>query len=200
MRAITEMPANTPRPIGRTDNFFPGSVKAACEEALAAAAEASEAESAADVAAVVEEPLKELDVVLAEEDEEEDVGDGATAGPLDTPLTITAGFALTDGLAVEAAELVAVVLLPTLLLVELVKVVATVEKVAAVDDPVDEPSDEPLPEPLSPLPLSKVNVQSFTSCTSGCPSVVIGVKVIVHISVAGPIGVFVCVTVVTVVG
>lgn len=103
-------------------------------------------------------------------------------------MTITAGFALTDGLAVEAAELVAVVLLPTLLLVELVKVVATVEKVAAVDDPVDEPSEEPLPEPLSPLPLSKVNVQSFTSCTSGCPSVVIGVKVIVHISVAGPIG------------
>jgi hypothetical protein len=85
MRAITEMPANTPRPIGRTDSFFPGSVKAACEEALAAAAEASEAESAADVAAVVEEPLKELDVVLAEEGEEDDVGDGATAGPLDTP-------------------------------------------------------------------------------------------------------------------
>jgi len=24
MRAITEIPAKTPRPIGRTDNFFPG--------------------------------------------------------------------------------------------------------------------------------------------------------------------------------
>jgi hypothetical protein len=90
MRAITEMPANTPRPIGRTDSFLPGSVKAACEEALAAAAKADEAaddaESAADLAAVVEEPLEEvleaLDVVLVEDD---DVGDGVTAGPLDTP-------------------------------------------------------------------------------------------------------------------
>ena len=53
MRAMTEMPANTPRPIGKTDSFFPGSVKAAWEEALAAAAEAAEAddtESAADEA------------------------------------------------------------------------------------------------------------------------------------------------------
>jgi len=93
MRAITEMPANTPRPIGRTDSFLPGSVKAACDEALAAAAEAAEAaddaESAADVAAVAEELLKELpealDVALAEEDREDDVGDGVMAGPLDTP-------------------------------------------------------------------------------------------------------------------
>src|SRR6202042_706176 len=81
-------------------------------------------------------------------------------------------------------------LLLSLLLVELVKVevVKTDEKVAAADDPVDEPFSEPFSEPLSPLPLSKVKVQSFTSCTSGCPSGVIGVKVIVHISVAGPIG------------
>jgi hypothetical protein len=105
-------------------------------------------------------------------------------------LTMTAGFALGDALAVVVAELMAVVLLLSLLLVELVKVevVATDEKVEAVDVPVDEPSDEPFPDPLSPLPLSKVKVQSFTSCTSGCPSGIIGVKVILHISVAGPIG------------
>lgn len=27
MRAITEIPAKTPRPIGRTDSFFPGMLK-----------------------------------------------------------------------------------------------------------------------------------------------------------------------------
>lgn len=59
IRAITDIPANTPRPIGKTDNFFPGSVKAAWEDELAAAAEAAEAaeeaeaaESAAEVAEV----------------------------------------------------------------------------------------------------------------------------------------------------
>jgi len=39
MRAITEMPANTPRPIGRTDNFLPGISNGAglCEDSAAAA-------------------------------------------------------------------------------------------------------------------------------------------------------------------
>jgi len=43
MRAITEIPANTQRPIGRTESFFPGIVK---PEALAAAAAASPDEDA----------------------------------------------------------------------------------------------------------------------------------------------------------
>jgi len=39
--AITEIPANTPSPIGRTSSFFPGSVNGVAEaEASAAAAEA----------------------------------------------------------------------------------------------------------------------------------------------------------------
>jgi len=31
IKAITDIPAKTPRPIGRTDNFFPGTWKAAAE-------------------------------------------------------------------------------------------------------------------------------------------------------------------------
>lgn len=47
IRAITEIPAKTPRPIGRTESFFPGSVNAAVEvEACSAAA--SDATDAAD--------------------------------------------------------------------------------------------------------------------------------------------------------
>jgi hypothetical protein len=102
IRAITEMPANTPRPIGRTDSFFPGSVKAAWEEEeLAAAAETEDAaaedddESAADVAGVaadVDVPLEEfpeaLDVALPEEDAEEGAAVGVAAGTVDTPYNI----------------------------------------------------------------------------------------------------------------
>jgi len=56
---MTEIPAKTPRPIGRTDNFFPGSVKgdsvgvsAAAAEPEAAAAEGREedVEEAVDTA------------------------------------------------------------------------------------------------------------------------------------------------------
>jgi len=31
MRAITDMPANTAKPMGRTDSFLPGSMNAAAE-------------------------------------------------------------------------------------------------------------------------------------------------------------------------
>lgn len=50
MSAITEIPANTPSPIGSTDNFFPGSVNAAVAEFVdcAAAAETDVVESATD--------------------------------------------------------------------------------------------------------------------------------------------------------
>jgi len=92
MRAITETPANTPRPMGRTDSFFPGSVKAAWEEALAAAAEADEAAAEDDALSAAAEALGEavgvgvgvglvaLEVALMEDD----VGDGVT-GTLLTP-------------------------------------------------------------------------------------------------------------------
>lgn len=44
---MTEIPANTPKPIGRTDNFLPGSWKPSVEDA--AAADAETVESAAEV-------------------------------------------------------------------------------------------------------------------------------------------------------
>jgi len=234
MRAITEIPANTPRPIGRTDSFFPGSVKAACDEALAAAAEAEEAaaaeeeaaaeedaESAADDAVLdgllVELP-EALDVALLEEEVEEEVGeevgDGVAAGTVDTPLTITAGFGtvLVDALLLIVLFVEDVVWDPDELVVD-VAVNEVVDEAAdeAADEMVDElavPSGDPpceLPLVLPPefppeLSLSNVNVHCLISCTSGSPSGIMGVKVIVHVSVAGPIGVSVCVMVVTVVG
>ncbi len=56
MSAITEIPAKTPKPIGSTDNCFPGRVKAAdvdCEDSAAAAD--AEAEALAEAASAVPE-------------------------------------------------------------------------------------------------------------------------------------------------
>jgi len=221
MRAITDIPANTPRPIGRTDSFFPGSVKAAWEEALAAAAEAEDAaaeddaESAAGVVVVdpeVEELLEvlveALDVVLAEEDVEEGAAVDEGIGTLDAPLTFTAGLTLADPLALEADPLA----LEADVLDEFVEEeLAADEDAEAVDevevvivDPV--PSEEPPPKaplalvPPPELPSANVKLHFFTSTTSGCPCTVMGVNVILHLSMDGPSGVFTFVTVVTVVG
>lgn len=56
MRAITEIPANTPRPIGRTDRCFPGRVKAASVVAVASAAAAAESGAGDTVAAALDCP------------------------------------------------------------------------------------------------------------------------------------------------
>lgn len=50
MRAITDIPANTPRPIGNTDNLVPGNWKAAALEVVESAAEVPEGELAAAAA------------------------------------------------------------------------------------------------------------------------------------------------------
>ena len=56
MRAITEIPANTPRPIGRTESFFPGIANPAWEDSVAAAAAAAAAApSPPDVTALGED-------------------------------------------------------------------------------------------------------------------------------------------------
>lgn len=54
---MTEIPANTPRPMGRTDSFFPGSTNAAAAvlEADAAAAEAAVADGLVPAAALLPE-------------------------------------------------------------------------------------------------------------------------------------------------
>lgn len=74
MRAITEIPANTPRPMGRTDNFFPGTAKllavgvalAPLDEAESAAEVADDPELAAEVAEPVWLLLALDDVAVAE--------------------------------------------------------------------------------------------------------------------------------------
>lgn len=70
INAITEIPANTPRPIGRTESFLPGRVKAAWDVELAAAALAAEA-AAKEAAAEGEDPSELLafeDAAVAEDD------------------------------------------------------------------------------------------------------------------------------------
>jgi len=205
MRAITEIPANTPRPIGRTDNFLPGSVKAAWDEAAAAeeedaaAAEEEDAESAAAepvIEALLEELPAALDVVLVEED----VGDGVAAATVDTPLTTTAGFeteVVADALLVLELPVEDVDWEPDEVVVDEVVDEMLVDPVPSEDPPCDSPPVFP-PEFPPELSLSNVNVHCLISCTS-CPSGVMGVKMILHVCVDGPTGVFVCVTVVTVV-
>jgi len=179
---------------------------------LAAAAEADEAEAeaaaAADEAAAVLGAdvgvLAALDVVPLVED---DVGDGVAAGTVDTPLTDTAGFAATVALAEELVVDVLVVLVLFAILIvwlaedEMVPVVV-VTFVELPDDPFTPPCEPLLPAlPLvTPMDLSNEKVHFFTSCTSDIPLTITGVKVILHVCVAGPIEVFICVTVVTVVG
>jgi hypothetical protein len=54
IRAITEIPAKTPRPMGRTESFFPGTAKFDDDDCSAAAA-VPDPEDEADAGAVVEE-------------------------------------------------------------------------------------------------------------------------------------------------
>jgi len=93
IKAITEIPANTPRPIGKTCSFLPGKTNGAAEELAAF--------SAAAVAVV----------------ESEEVGDGSdpsaeiATAPVDVTevlsaaeLAVTAGEVLAEGVAEAAAE------------------------------------------------------------------------------------------------
>lgn len=65
----------------------------------------------------------------------------------------------------------------------------SLDVVLAVVDPPDDPLfDEPLlDDPPPELPLSSANVHCFVSCTSSFPLGLMGVSVIWHVSVTGPI-------------
>jgi len=225
MRAITEIPANTPRPMGRTESFFPGIVNPAWEEALAAAAETDEDAAAAaassppDVAAFATEVDERLLEVVA-------VGVGTGDGrTVEAPLTDTAPFTLAVELAVELVEVTELVddagtveapltdtagvalkdplvldaeldeVLLDDVVEEVVVVVETVDNVLVICDAPDDPFDDP-----APPPLPSDNVHCFTSRTSGCPLTVIGVRVITQVSVTTPDVVFCSDTVVNVTG
>jgi hypothetical protein len=109
INAITEIPANTPRPMGRTLSFFPGRVKAAWDVELAAAAVAEEgvceeeAESAADVADAPELALLEP-LALALEDAEDDPVGVALVLTVDNPLTETAEVMVPDAMLLDVVE------------------------------------------------------------------------------------------------
>jgi len=113
------------------------------------------------------------------------------AGTLDRPFTMGPDPAVAEA---PDAEVVvdAALLPPSEIEVTPVEEEATVEVAMVVE------SDPAALE--EPPPLSDDTVQSLTSFTCGCPSTVIGVSVILQVSVAGPLEVLICVTVVTVVG
>lgn len=81
MRAITEIPANTPRPMGSTCSFFPGIAKGvALADEFSAAADTVEADVllAESAALVADEVVDTADVVTAA-DEVAEVLDELTA-------------------------------------------------------------------------------------------------------------------------
>jgi len=119
---MTEMPAKTPRPIGSTESFFPGRVKAAAGDvdADAAAAEAadwlagaadgvgivtageevtSEAAAPAEVGAGTFDVPATTGAPVAAAEADADVDDADGAGTDDTPLTTIA-----DAVSLEVAE------------------------------------------------------------------------------------------------
>jgi hypothetical protein len=90
--------------------------------------------------------------------------------------TAAAGTEETDGLAVEVVDAD-----------DVVDETAVLDESPPILFPFELPP-EPAPVPPPELPLSSVKRHSFTSFTSCSPPTAIGVKVIVHVSVAGPSG------------
>jgi len=197
MRAITDIPAKTPRPIGSTDSFLPGTVKAAAPAGVPPADAADEAAEELDaeagavpvLAAEVTDPLAEEVAWLAEDDAVALIDPAAVAEPNDAD-TLDKPF--TMGPEPAPVVVAAALLLPSEVEVEPAEDEAIVEvAMLVVSDPAA------LEEPP---PLSDDKVQSLTSSTCGCPSTVIGVSVILQVWVTGPLAVLTWVTVVTVVG
>jgi len=101
---MTEIPAKTPRPMGRTESFFPGRVKEVLDAsaAAAAAAEAAEADADDEVAesaaatgtglfASTAELVVGVGVATSGDGAEEVAAAVDVPGTVDRPLTLTAG-------------------------------------------------------------------------------------------------------------
>jgi len=209
MRAITEIPANTPRPMGSTCSFFPGIVKGvALADEFSAAADTVEADVllAESAALVIVDEVDTADVVVPAEDVTEVLdelpADDVADADADTEVTGLTEMApllvavdedadadvdtvnvdpLDDAGVVEAAlEVVVVEVDEDESVVEEDKEVVEVET-ESVEEELLEAAVEVDPELL--LPFDTVTVHCFTSTT--LPSVV-GVNVIVHVSVITP--------------
>lgn len=92
INAITEIPAKTPRPIGNTDNFLPGSSKFAEADADASFWAAADADVVAEAAAAAAESLPDavaaaLVAPLLAEANSDDIAETATE---ETPLALIA--------------------------------------------------------------------------------------------------------------
>jgi len=226
IRAITEIPANTPRPMGRTDRCFPGTLKEESEDAVASAA------ADAGVAAALEPPPEIAPPALAEDaaggveeggaGEDVVVDDGVPEAGM--PRVVT-GVAKTGGVLGGTLALL-LLLLSDEEVAAVVREGATlgVEDVPVDDDDVAEDVDELVDEdegeivvvdvpaelgdsdggwlfPREPESASVVTVHDFTSWTTELPlESVTGVRVMVHVSVIGPIIVWLVWVVTRVVG
>jgi len=227
MSAITEMPANTPSPIGSTESFWPGRMNAAsvaedCSAAAVAELEL-EGEAAADAdgvatagAAVAVPPEAGIEVVTVGADALGAFGVPVTLSEMEeTPMTeAPSGADSTAGAIDEVAAEVAAAALVNVALVTTADVCATVEVDTAGDAvawPVsaDEIVDVPyvlLPSPPAfalalALAVPTLRVHDFSITTSAAPpGPEMGVRVIVHNSVIGPSIVCVVVLVCRVVG
>lgn len=183
IRAITVIPANIPKPMGKTDMFCPGRVKLLDGEAVACASavpvvtevsvleldplselvaldEALEEEVLVLVAAlVVNEPVLVDDAELVElapvEVAVDDVAVAAGLDVLDRPITLIAAFAVASDVELELVDVL-----------------------VDDEDELDDDNDPPVlrlptliiaPLVSTRLLLSIVNLQSLTSSTSGSP-------------------------------
>jgi hypothetical protein len=217
---MTEIPAKTPRPIGRTDSFFPGVEKASVAELDASAAAAdTEAVETAPETPDTEIPAVGVGTALVATDE---AGPLATAPPaepvtaaeeaeLDAELEAELGADTGDEIepeeapALVAADVGAAVPVvspttdiapfppsPPLGVAETVASVLVAEG-ATVSTVEKLDVDAEAPPPADPLFVpAGVNLHRLTCSTASSPlSFLIGVKVITQVSVIGPEGVVV---------
>lgn len=214
MSAMTEIPAKTPRPIGRTDSVLPGIAKAAAAdgdddaledasagwaipETMAVGEEVEEASlepgAPAEVVAVAPEEVVDEAPVLAAPEAVTAEGVTKVIGTVDSFAAAAELVVAPDGGAVVDDED------PD----ESVDVAVEPPSVEELELELDPPVPEP-PEPEPPLPLLLevfiLKVHDLTSSTAGWPLLsVIGLSVITHVSVIVPTGVVGWLTVVTVV-
>jgi hypothetical protein len=188
-RAITEIPANTPRPIGRTESFFPGIVKlpdVVCSDAAAVPVLDVEGELAASLVPVTD--VDDGGTTALGGGEGSAVGVTAS-GTVETPLIDTAGGAAAG----TTAGTLGVTLTDDVDVVD-------VGTVVLVDDVVVALLDAPASPPKAPG-TSIDSLQFLTSSTASFPFCsIIGVSVISHVSITGPKGESIAATVVKVVG
>lgn len=190
INAMTDIPANIPRPIGSTEIFFPGIWKA---DAAALADDEAVALSAADV------PLLDKEVVVAPDNDTVLVGSGSAVDATGFGSTELEGVGVededdavemlargTEEKTTEGTEDDAEVVVDVLSAEEVEEVVDEEEREVDVEVVVDGGAEEMVDE-LLPDWATADTVHCRTTCTRGSPfGPLTGVIVIVHVSVTSP--------------